>query len=36
MDNCLPTQIKPGDHSGDGNDTSDFSFTLQPENARLV
>lgn len=36
MDNCLITQIKPGDHAGDSNDTSDFSFTLQPENARLV
>lgn len=36
LSNCLITQIKPGDHAGDSNDTSEFSFTLQPEDADLI
>lgn len=34
--NCCPSNIKAGDHAGDSNDTSDFSFSLQPEDADLL
>jgi hypothetical protein len=33
---CLPTSIKPEDHSGGSNDTSLFSFSLQPDDMRLI
>ncbi len=36
MQGCLPTSIKPEDHTGGSNDTSLFSFSLQPDNARLI
>lgn len=33
---CLPKNVKAGDHAGDSDATSDFSFTLQPEDAELL
>jgi hypothetical protein len=36
MIGCLPTSIKPEDHTGGSNDTSLFSFGLQPDDARLI
>lgn len=36
MIDCLPVMVKPEDHAGDSDRTSEFSFTLQPESARLA
>lgn len=36
MLNCCPTMVKPESHSGNSTDTSLFSFTLQPEQARII
>lgn len=36
MLNCCPTMVRPENHAGNSNDVSEFSFTLQPEDARLI
>lgn len=36
MDNCCPTGVQPEEHAGDSDRTSEFTFTLQPESARIV
>ena len=36
MLDCFPTAVKPEEHAGDSEETSRFSFTLQPEDFNLV
>ncbi|HEV2761888.1 MAG TPA: hypothetical protein VGV38_02745 [Pyrinomonadaceae bacterium] len=36
MDNCCPKAVQPEEHAGDSDATSEFTFTLQPEAARIV
>lgn len=33
---CLPTSIKPEDHEGESDRTSEFTFALKPERFRLL
>jgi phage tail-like protein len=36
MTDCVPTMYKPDSSSGTGNNVASFSFSLQPNNARLI
>lgn len=33
---CLPTSIKPEDHEGESDRTSEFTFAIKPEDFRLL
>ncbi|HEY9286264.1 MAG TPA: phage tail protein [Pyrinomonadaceae bacterium] len=36
LNNCLPTSIKPEDHEGESDRTSEFTFAIKPERFRLL